>query len=55
MLEDEAGFTERLWMQSIELWLMPIEIGRPEKEIFEDYGSLVSMLQQDFTGSLTAV
>jgi len=55
MSEGEVDSTEQLWMQFIGLWPMPIEIGRPEREIFEDYGSPVSVLQQDFVGSLTAV
>jgi hypothetical protein len=52
---DEAGSTERLSMQSTELWLMLIEIERLERGIFEDYGLLGSMLQRDFMGSLTVV
>jgi hypothetical protein len=42
-------------MQSIGLWLMPIEIEKLERGIFEDYGSLGSMLPRDFMGSLTVV
>jgi hypothetical protein len=33
-------------MQFIGLWLMPIEIGGLEREIFEDYGSPASMPPQ---------
>jgi hypothetical protein len=42
-------------MQFIGLWLMPIEIGGPEREIFEDYGSLVLMPLQGSMVSPIAV
>jgi hypothetical protein len=42
-------------MPFIGLWLMPIEIGGPEREIFEDYGSLESMLPQGLMVSHIAV
>ena len=49
----EGDFIERPWMQFIELWLMPIEIGGREREILDDYGPLASMLQQGFMVSHT--
>jgi hypothetical protein len=42
-------------MQSIGLWLMPIEIEGPGREILEGYGSPASMPQQGFTVFLIAV
>jgi hypothetical protein len=42
-------------MRFIGLWLMPIEIEGPGKEILEDFGLLASMQRQGFTVSLTAV
>jgi hypothetical protein len=42
-------------MQSIGLWLTPIETEEPGREISESSGSLASMLQQGFTVSLIVV
>jgi hypothetical protein len=42
-------------MRFIGLWLMPIEIEGPGKEILEGFGLLASMRRRGFMVSLTAV
>jgi hypothetical protein len=42
-------------MRFIELWLMPIEIEGPGREILEGFGLLASMQPQGFMVSLIAV